>query len=102
MVKTISLFPKKRRVWKAAGILYLIGTLVGTIAAVIGAGAFIRLITTELANPGSAEKAMSGGTAAVAVIAAIIGGIAALSLAAAWICHAIGLFLGAGKMERVP
>ncbi|MEO6437078.1 MAG: hypothetical protein ABIP55_15145, partial [Tepidisphaeraceae bacterium] len=87
-------------VWKAAGILYLIGTLVGVIAAIVGAGAFIQLITTELANPGSAERAMTGSRAAVVGIMAVIGGIAALALAAAWICHAIGLFLGAGKMER--
>jgi len=87
-------------VWKAAGILYVIGSLIGLIAAIAGAGAVYRLITTELANPGSAERTMASGSMAMAGIMAFIGGIAGLVLLAGWICHAIGLLLGAGKLER--
>ena len=66
--------------WKAIGILYLIGT--GMLLL------FIVLLILALV-------AGSQGLAALAGILALIGVLVTL---AAWICHGIGLITGAGKM----
>jgi hypothetical protein len=67
--------------WKAIGILYLIGT--GLLLL------FIVLLILALV-------ATSQGLAALAGILALIG---VLVTIAAWICHGIGLITGAGKMQ---
>lgn len=78
--------------WKAIGILYLIG-LVGFIVAVVIIAASAGVTFLAGTGPG-------GGMAVSAVIAMIIAFIAILCYAAAIICHGIGLIMGASRMER--
>lgn len=77
-------------IWKAIGILYLIG-LIGILVGVI-----ILIASAGVALGGSAGS----GTAGAAVIATILMVVGVLCYAAAIICHGIGLILGAGRMER--
>ena len=76
--------------WKAIGILYLIG-LIGIIVGVIIIAASAGLALGSGAGSGTA------GAAIMATVLIIIG---FLCYAAAIICHGIGLILGAGRMER--
>jgi len=77
-------------VWKAIGILYLIGLI----------GIIIGLIVL-LASAGFAIGAGPGaGTAGAAVIATVLLVVGFLCYAAGVICHGIGLILGAGRIER--
>lgn len=77
-------------VWKAVGILYLIG-LIGIIIGVLVIG-----ISVAAAGGGGLRAVPSG----VAIGGVVLVVVAALCYAAAIICHGIGLVLGAGRMER--
>jgi hypothetical protein len=77
-------------IWKAIGILYLIG-LIGILVGVI-----ILIASAGFALGGS----VGTGTAGAAVMATILMIVGVLCYAAAIICHGIGLILGAGRMER--
>jgi hypothetical protein len=78
-------------IWKAIGILYLIG-LLGMLIGII-----ILAVTVGFALSGGGSPAGGAGGAALASVLLIIG---FLCYAAAIICHGIGLILGAGRMER--
>ncbi len=77
-------------VWKAVGILYLIG-LIGIIVGVLVIG-----ISAAAAGGGGLRAVPSG----VAIGGMVLVVVAVLCYAAAIICHGIGLILGAGRMER--
>ncbi len=77
-------------IWKAVGILYLIG-LIGIFLGIVMMGVSIGLAA-------GARTALSGAAIGGAVLIVI----AFLSYAAGIICHGIGLVLGAGRMERIP
>jgi hypothetical protein len=78
-------------IWKAIGILYLIG-LLGMLIGII-----ILAVTVGFAISGGGTAGAGAGGAALASVLLIIG---FLCYAAAIICHGIGLILGAGRMER--
>jgi len=80
--------------WKAIGILYLIG-LIGIIIGVI-----VIVASAGMALGSGAGSGAGPGIAGVAVVATILIIIGFLCYAAAIICHGIGLILGAGRMER--
>jgi hypothetical protein len=66
--------------WKAIGILYIVGL-----------GLLILTVVVGIIAAMAASQGMVG-------LMAITGLIGALVLLAAWICHGIGLITGAGKM----
>lgn len=68
--------------WKAIGILYLVGD-----------GLIILFIVLMILGAIASSAALVG-------IGGIFGIIGALVLIAAWICHGIGLIIGAGKMAQ--
>lgn len=76
--------------WKAVGILYLIG-LVGIFIGVVMMGVSIGLAA------GSGLRALPSGAAIGGMVLIVI---ALLCYAAAVLCHGIGLILGAGRMAR--
>jgi hypothetical protein len=78
-------------IWKAIGILYLIG-LLGMLI-----GFIILMVSVGSALSGGGGVGPGAGGAVVASILMIVG---FLCYAAAIICHGIGLILGAGRMER--
>jgi hypothetical protein len=69
-------------IWKAIGILYIVGLGLLILTVVVGI---------------IAAMAQSRGMLGLMGIAGLIGG---LVLLAAWICHGIGLITGAGKMQQ--
>lgn len=79
-------------IWKAIGILYLIG-LLGMLI-----GFIILIVTVGFAVSGGGGGVAGG--AGSAVLASVLMVIGFLCYAAAIICHGIGLLLGAGRMER--
>jgi hypothetical protein len=78
-------------IWKAIGILYLIG-LLGMLIGII-----ILMVTVGFALSGGTSAGAGAGGAVMASVLLIVG---FLCYAAAIICHGIGLILGAGRMER--
>ncbi|HUT48256.1 MAG TPA: hypothetical protein VM325_02860 [Alphaproteobacteria bacterium] len=79
--------------WKAIGILYLIG-LIGIIIGVIIIAASAGMAL------GSGSGSGAAGMAGAAVMATVLIIIGFLCYAAAIICHGIGLILAAGRLER--
>jgi hypothetical protein len=79
-------------IWKAVGILYLIG-LIGIFLGIVMIGASAGLAL------GGGLRAMPSGAAIAGAVLAVI---AVLCYGAAIICHGIGLVMGAGRMERMP
>ncbi|MCZ6861822.1 MAG: hypothetical protein O7I42_16360 [Alphaproteobacteria bacterium] len=79
-------------VWKAVGILYLIG-LIGIIVGVLVIG-----ISVAAAGGGGGLRAVPSGAAIGGIVLVVV---AVLCYAGAIICHGIGLVLGAGRMERI-
>jgi len=77
--------------WKAIGILYLIG-LLGMLI-----GFIILVASVGFALSGGGTPASGAGGAVMATVLMVVG---FLCYAAAIICHGIGLILGAGRMER--
>ena len=86
--------------WKAVGILYLVTTLLGTIALIVGAGAFVKLIAGEINSPGSLDRSMASTEGMLAGLMGVLGFIALIVGLAGLICHAIALMMGAGRLEN--
>jgi hypothetical protein len=78
-------------IWKAIGILYLIG-LIGIVI-----GLIILLVSAGAALAGGGALGRGAGSAVMAAVLMLVG---FLCYAAAIICHGIGLIMGAGRMER--
>lgn len=86
--------------WKAVGILYLVTTLLGTIALIVGAGAFVKLVAGEISSPGNLDRAAASTEGMVAGVMGFLGVIAMVVGLAGLICHAIALLMGAGRLEN--
>jgi hypothetical protein len=85
-------------IWRATGILYVLGTALSIIIGAFGAVYFTAMVMQGL-RAGNAPP-VAPHDVAMAGIVSIVGILVGLVMLAAWICHGIGLLTGAAKMER--